>query len=60
MGKDVPVATSLFLVAVNAAECQQTDMEIPMLRTLADGLFWGFSMALGWILAFSLVGLAIA
>ena len=31
-----------------------------MLRTLTDGLFWGFSMALGWILAFSLVGLAIA
>lgn len=25
--------------------------------TLFDGLVWGFSMALGWILAFSVLGL---
>lgn len=24
---------------------------------LFDGLLWGFSMAMGWILAFSLIGL---
>ena len=31
-----------------------------MFRILTDGLLWGFSMAFGWILAFSLVGLVIA
>lgn len=31
-----------------------------MFRILADGLLWGFSMALGWILAFSVIGLAVA
>jgi len=34
-----------------------------MFRTfgnLLDGLVWGFSMAFGWILAFSLIGLVVA
>ena len=30
------------------------------LGTLLDGLAWGFSMAIGWILAFSLAGLVAA
>lgn len=29
-------------------------------KLIADGLLWGFSMALGWIAAFSLIGLAVA
>jgi hypothetical protein len=38
-------------------------LEILMFRTLGnllDGLIWGFSMALGWILAFSVLGLVAA
>jgi hypothetical protein len=34
-----------------------------MFRTIGnlfDGLLWGFSMAFGWILAFSLVGMLAA
>lgn len=30
------------------------------LRKFIDGLIWGFSLAVGWILAFSLMGLAVA
>lgn len=29
-------------------------------KMITDGLLWGFSMALGWIAAFSLIGLVIA
>jgi hypothetical protein len=30
------------------------------LKTLAEGLAWGFAMALGWIAAFALIGVAVA
>jgi hypothetical protein len=30
------------------------------LRILAEGLLWGFSIALGWIAALALVGVAAA
>jgi len=30
------------------------------LRKFVDGLIWGFSLAVGWVLAFSLMGLAVA
>lgn len=28
------------------------------LKTVAEGLVWGFTMALGWIAAFTLIGVA--
>jgi hypothetical protein len=31
-----------------------------VLRILLEGLLWGFSLALGWIAAFALIGAAIA
>ncbi len=30
------------------------------LKTVAEGLVWGFTMALGWIAAFALLGAAAA
>lgn len=30
------------------------------LKLVTEGLLWGFSIALGWIAAFSLIGLAVA
>jgi hypothetical protein len=30
------------------------------IKTVAEGLIWGFTMALGWIAAFALIGAAAA
>ncbi|MEY2701318.1 MAG: hypothetical protein RIQ52_2073 [Pseudomonadota bacterium] len=29
------------------------------LNTVVEGILWGFSMAMGWILAYSIMGIAI-
>lgn len=33
---------------------------LKFLKTAAEGLMWGFTMALGWIAAFALIGAAAA